>query len=183
MAKQYVIIQDADGSILLKVRGPFGLMRNVHKNNGDKVGSFNSQAHAEKYVQDREAEKREAIRKRRAAVDQSGIRYVFDSANDEDLTINVKFRVIRSSKVEERPFSLQEYTSVGWVDVAQKVETSFWRRKRKTFSSESEAKTELLAIVQKMQEQADRRKHARILTVIDSRVFDHTEENQIAKSV
>lgn len=182
MAKKYIVIQDAKGDIRLKVRGPLGLTYGARKSNWESVGTFNSQSHAEQYVQEREAEKRELARKRRSAIDLSGVRYVFDSSNDEDLTINVKFRIVRSSKVEERPYSLQEFTQVGWVDIVQKVDSSIWRRKRKTFTSESSAKTELLAIVQKMQEKEDRRKRARVLTVIDSRVFDHSEENQIAKS-
>lgn len=181
MAKKYIILQDSNGEIRVKVRNSLGLEYSLRDHKWNKVGAFNSQTQAERHVQTLEESTREAARTKRAAIDQSGVKYIFDAANDEDLTIKVKFRIIRTSKVEDRPFRLQEHTAAGWVYVVHKVEGSIWRRKAKMFSSEAAAKTELLAIVQKMQEVEDYRRRARVLTVIDSRVYDHTEENQIAK--
>jgi hypothetical protein len=180
MANRYSVFQDVDGHIKVRKLAPLGLRLRVRDHNGKVIGPFTTQKSAEDAIQQIEHRKREDARAKKAAIDAAGVKFVFNCVNDEDLTIRNKFRIMRTSSVEEMPFYLQELTTNGWVTLYDRVDNSWWKRKRKTFSSEAFAKTELLAIVQKLQEKADRIKRARVLTVIDSRVYDHSAEDQVA---
>jgi hypothetical protein len=145
------------------------------------IGPFSNQKSAEDAIRRVEEHKRDDARARRNAIDASGVTYVFDCANDEDLTIKNKFRIVRTSKVEDKPFFIQELTTRGWIPVCSKMDKLIFPV-RKKYSTEAYAKTELLAIVQKLQGDADRLKKARVLTVIDARVFDLTDEDQLAST-
>jgi hypothetical protein len=179
MAKKYIVFQDIDGQIKVRRRTLVGLKLKVRDHSGSALGPFSTQKSAEDAIRRVEERKRDDARAKRSAIEASGVAYVFDCSKDEDLTIKNKFRIMRTDKVEDKPFYLQELTTRGWITVCEKFEKLVFP-KAKRFSSESSAKTELLAIVQKMQEDADRKRKARVLTVIDSKVYDLTEEDQLA---
>lgn len=187
MASKYIIFQDTDGAIKVRRRLPFGLKVKVRDHSGSSIGPFGTEREAESRIESIEKRKVHDARARRAAIEDSGVKYVFQCANDEDLTIKNQFRIVRTDKVEDKPFYIQELTGRGWVNVCTEYDSFTLVQlvkcgKVKRYSSLAFAKTDLLAMVQKLQEQEDRRKRARVLKVIDAKVYDHSEENELASA-
>lgn len=180
MAKKYVIYMDEDGKIQVRSKFLFFKSKVLDQYN-NYMGPYGSVQSAENAIEAVEQKRHEKRRSEQQAIADSGVKYTFDAASDDAFTIRNQFRVVRTNKDEETPFYLQELCLRGWLPVVYKYRLLKAGQPKK-FSSLANAKAEILAIAQKLQEAKDLRKKARVLKVIDAKVFELSESNQIAKA-